>query len=1002
MDNTDKIIEVQRYANEAGLKWTKSYIEDLKESREIREECLMNQLTLNRIDFANKFNPAVAVYGESQVGKSYLVGSLLNTEKSPLAIYDGIKSYGFIEDINPYGQGKESTSIITRFTINRPSDMDNKEYPICAVMLTPVDVVLILCDAYYNDIKQQKFPEKEEIQEEIKRIRERYMNQPKVQETITDVDIFEIKDYFENIEFAKGEMFITYLQSLGYFETLSECIGSIDFSHWRDVFGYLWNRIPLIGDVFDKLINTLRLLDFRKRCYIKIDPLLRDYGTILQVDRIYQLFGFSEVMIDDETKKVEVAVVQDMEVWNGERAITIQKSEFCALATELILTISDINDENAEASELLKEKPFLKYMDVLDFPGARSRLEIEASQITNWDTCLMLLRGKVAYLFNKYSRQYLISNLMFCHHALKSEVSTLKHLLQGWINSTIGKNPEERAKYIRSSEISPLFIVGTKFNDDLWRQPIDSMGSEQGKRKAKENRWALRFDNLRDLIHESALDPWFSQWVPDQPFKNMYLLRDYQYSCQRGIYEGYQVQDEKGDWHDVYDENGRRRETGIKENYVDFIRELKETFLENKFVQAHFENPNKSWDEAAALNHDGSQWIIDNLNKAAKKARISREMKFDQMLGECFERLYMVLRKKYHDDNADSRLREALEEAGDLDLRLNILFGKDKYFFSEFIDTILVREDDFHDIIMDTISGIKLLNDTDLSTLFALRDEAGITSDDTEQTARQKIKKKHNLSSDEKVDEYLKDYGLTITDVINPPQVMNVGHIIVDAVEKHWFEKHLQLDRFQEFVERGLPPQSITALFKRLKDLYYDEEVRMTEVITMKIMPYIASPQQLGTMVDMLADLFSECINKYVNTMGAAYFGEGLWKRLKDTVLFNSFNINVDVAYQDDVDLDEDKTKQEVNTVFEMFDNIEAILNEVPVNREKLQYFSNYRIYRLWTERMKLAYLAKGGVPNYDVDANNALRIIILNRIINVPELKPLIISSGVDISCFE
>ena len=993
----DPIIKAQIAGNDAGLEWTRTFIKDFDKTRKIREKCLQNELTLNRVDFANDFNPAVAVFGESQVGKSYLVDNLLTTPKSPLIIYDGKKEdgYGFIASINPIGQGKESTSLISRFTINRYSD--NPEYPICAVMLTPIDVVLILCDTYYNDVIKHRFPEKEEIAAMVKSLRERYGKKMEVQSNIKDVDIFEIKDYVENTQFNKGDTFIRDLKNTGFFETLSECIKAIDIHEWRGVFEFLWNRESHISDVFDKLISTLQTLNFAKKCYLKIDPLLRKDGTILQVDRLYELFGFKDVEVDGRIINVDVADVQDMEVWNGEKTMTVLKSVFCALTTEVVFNIA--NKNNSGNSDLLTEKKFLNDMDVLDFPGARSRLNIPEEQITKQDTCQMLLRGKVAYLFNKYSRQYLISNLMFCHHDTQSNVTTLSGLLKGWIQSTVGNNPKERAEYISSCEVSPLFIVGTKFNGDLVKQPIDSQGSMEEREQAKRARWKKRFNStLGEVIREPIDDPWFSKWVPDKPFKNMYLLRAYNYSCQSGVYEGYQKRDEGGNWVDNY-VNGVRREERINEHYVQFLADLKKTFLENDFVQAHFEDPDKSWEKAVGLNQDGSAWIIENLNRAAEKAFESREKKFKNLLKKCYDNLFDTLKAEYHDDSADSALREALEDAGGLDLKLNTLFGKDKYFFSEFIDTMLVREDDFRDIILNTINGIKVLDNTDLSSLFAVRDEAGVNPDDNEETARQKMKTTYYLSSDEKLDEYLKNYGLTIEDIINPPQVMNIGRVIVTAVEDYWFNNHLQTVRFQEFVNRGLTEGSIVSLFSRMKILYYDE-LDMTDQITDQITPHISSPQQLDDMVDMLADMISEDINQFVNTMGTVYFGAGQWQRLKDTVAFNKFDINVDVAEQDEVKLDEYEAKKEANTVFDMFDNLETILNEVPVNREKLQHFSNYRTFRQWTERMKVAFLAICGVPNYDVNANNALKAIFLNRIIGAPELKDY--ASKKDISCFK
>lgn len=997
MENINKVIEAQITGNEAGLTWTKSYIKEEDESREIRKECLTNQLMLRRIDFANDFNPSVAVFGESQVGKSYMVDNLLTTSKSPLTIYDGKKEdgYGFIASINPIGGGKESTSLISRFTVNRYSD--HPEYPIRTSMLSPVDVVLILCDTYYNDVIKQKFPDKDEIKAMLKSIRERYSKKAEVQNYIKDVDVFEIKDYIENTQFQKGDAFIGDLKSTGFFETLSECIKSIGIHEWREVFSFLWNRDQQITDVFDKLIATLETLNFSRKCYIKIDPLLRKDGTILQVDRLYELFDLKDVVVNGKVINVDEARVKDMEVYNGEKTVTVLKSVFCALTTEVVFTIVD-KEGNTEKSDLLKDKPFLEYMDVLDFPGARSRLMIDADQITKQDTCQMLLRGKVAYLFNKYSRQYLISNLMFCHHDIKSEVNTISGLLSGWIKSAVGKTPEERAEYIRSSEISPLFIVGTKFNGDLVRQPIDSMGSEEEMAQAKTARWVKRFNStLGDLIHEPSDNPWLSNWTPGQPFKNMYLLRAYNYSCQSGVYEGYQTKDDKGNWIDNY-VDGIRREERINKDYEPFLKALKETFLKNDFVKTHFEDPDKSWEEAVQLNHDGSAWIIENLTKAAKTANVSREMKFNRMLQERFLSLFNVLRKKYHDDKADSNLREALNEAGHLDFALDANFGKDKYLFSEFLDTMLVSEEDLHDVVINAINSVVVNDKTDLSVLFVIRDRAGIMPDDTEEAARVKLMKAYHLMSDVELDEYLKNYGLSMEDIINPPRVMNIGRIIVTAVEKKWFEEHLDKKRFEQFVERGMESASITSLFTRMKTLYY-EELNMTERITEQIKPYISSPQQLDEMVDMLADLISENINKFVNTMGTAFFGSGLWGRLKDTVEFNKFDINIDVAEEEDVTWDEDDAKKETVTVFDIFDNFEEI--ESYENHEKRQHLSNYRTFKLWTERMKVAYLAICGVPQYDVNANNALKAIFQNRIVGEEALKPLIVKTGVDVSCF-
>ena len=102
-----------------------------------------------------------AAYGISQVGKSYLMSSLLATPNSSFTVSIGGENYDFITKINPSGShtGKtESTGIITRFTTDVDKETDNGLVKV--TMLSPIDVVLMLADAYYNDVKQNIYTSK--------------------------------------------------------------------------------------------------------------------------------------------------------------------------------------------------------------------------------------------------------------------------------------------------------------------------------------------------------------------------------------------------------------------------------------------------------------------------------------------------------------------------------------------------------------------------------------------------------------------------------------------------------------------------------------------------------------------------------------------------------------------------------------------------------------------------------------------------------------------------
>ena len=71
------------------------------------------------------------------------------------------------------------------------------------------------------------------------------------------------------------------------------------------------------------------------------------------------------------------------------------------------------------------------------------------------------------------------------------------------------------------------------------------------------------------------------------------------------------------------------------------------------------------------------------------------------------------------------------------------------------------------------------------------------------------------------------------------------------------------------------------------------------------------------------------------------------------------------------------------------------ILNEIPIDRNKLRHFSNYMEFYNWTELMKISFLATQGIPKYDVNMNNALRNLMLDEIICQASLKNLVEGSS-------
>ena len=140
---------------------------------------------LNKKKFALEGNPAAAIYGESQVGKSYLVSALLSENNKPFMVYDGDgNDYDFINEVNPLGNEMESTSVVTRFSTKYK--LENKDFPVIAKLLTPTDLILVLCEAYYNNLKVDKPLSFEDLKEKIDSFELIYNNKEQCQDLIIE------------------------------------------------------------------------------------------------------------------------------------------------------------------------------------------------------------------------------------------------------------------------------------------------------------------------------------------------------------------------------------------------------------------------------------------------------------------------------------------------------------------------------------------------------------------------------------------------------------------------------------------------------------------------------------------------------------------------------------------------------------------------------------------------------------------------------------------------
>ena len=109
-----------------------------------------------------------------------------------------------------------------------------------------------------------------------------------------------------------------------------------------------------------------------------------------------------------------------------------------ALAAELCINIKE------------RPWPFSRHTDLLDFPGYRGRTRYNLAKFLAdaKGSALkeLFLRGKVDYLFQRYTAEQELTSMLLCLRPSNLDVTTLPAVIEDWIGVTHGKTAKERER----------------------------------------------------------------------------------------------------------------------------------------------------------------------------------------------------------------------------------------------------------------------------------------------------------------------------------------------------------------------------------------------------------------------------------------------------------------------------------------------------------------------------------------------------------------------------
>jgi hypothetical protein len=556
--------------------------------------------TSKRLCQAAERPTAVAVFGASQAGKSYLVSGLAAPRGKPLIAAFGAERLNFLTDLNPEG-GKESTGLVSRFTIRQiaaPADA-----PVPLRLLSQTDVVKILANTFLEDfqIADMQLPHNQTVLELLHSLEAQAGPAPRDGLTVDDIE--EMREYFDH--YFRGRELIRNLGT-AYWTRAAELIPRLPAEARAAAYAPLWNGTERITALAGELIGALSRIGFADVAFCSTEALSRRGGNLLDAATVLRL---------GQPSSGDVAVTTTA----GVRA-TLDRAALTALIAEVTVPLA--------------EQPwdFFAHTDLLDFPGARSRKEIE-----DIDKALgaaqglgeVFLRGKVAYLFQRYNAEQEIAAMLLCVGPSVQEVETLPKMVRTWISQTVGATPAERQRQRTS-----LFFVLTKFDMEL----DDKTGADLDTGQ----RWTNRLTS--SLIEKFGPDDWPNEWTPGRPFNNMFWLR----STAVPLRNVFKYADDKTEAVDLDPRTAR------------FVAENFASYAKNELVRRHFVDPRLAWDEVLRPNDGGISHLANALRPICDPA-----LKAEQIGGRVAalaNEILTQLRPHYHTGDLTAELKRAAEE----------------------------------------------------------------------------------------------------------------------------------------------------------------------------------------------------------------------------------------------------------------------------------------------------------------------------------------------------
>ncbi len=526
----------------------------------------------------------VGFFGLSQAGKSYLISALAAGGDGKLeTVVDG-QRLDFINHINPPGGGKEATGLVTRFSFR--AKQGPAGFALELKLFEEIELVKIFVNSFFNDFNFEKIGNPIDATAAKRKLTE-LETRKRAQRVlgITEDDMVSLWEYLkESFGNSIGPLTPEFLPRA---VTLAPYLSIEDRAQ---LFGCLWGQAGALTQAFLSLAQTLAQLGQPSRVFAPIEALVRktESGVLSQADSIMNVDMLQRL---GRPQDLPISVLPIID-GQPQAQQSIMMAQLAALTAELTFPL--VNQPHQKIFE---------DVDLLDFPGYRGRLGLDSltdisgaqakDQVGN-PIAQLLLRGKVAYLFERYTESQEMNVLVVCTASHKqSDVTEVGPVLSKWIEKTQGKTAEERARR-DPGLIWAVTMFDIKINDSLTKD---------------EDMLHTVWNNLvqMTMLERFGDRSWMQDWAKGVEFNNTFLVRKPRSPVSFLDVEGGQ-------------------ERSITQSVAAQLSLMKKTFVHAPLITTHVSEPAQAWSAMMTLNDGGIERLSHYL------ARVStRELKLERI-----------------------------------------------------------------------------------------------------------------------------------------------------------------------------------------------------------------------------------------------------------------------------------------------------------------------------------------------------------------------------------